>query len=452
MEPPPTHDAPPTAVHRFSSNPTKPDPPTPSTASARSSAPKTSPSNSTPSGADSLPDEKPKTRRRHDDDGSQKRRCVSTACIACRKRKSRCDGNTPSCAACATVYGTTCVYDPNSDHRRKGVYKKDADSLKTRSSTLQTLVSAILNYPADEVPDLIRQIRACDSLDKVADSISAREAGAHVDEDSEDSPIQHVDPLSFEHQLSSKTGELRIEDGSLRFIGGTSNLLYGDARGDADDTRDRAHVGQVGRDEAILSWTDATDNAEVVMHLLNMYFTWSVSLHEFGRQRLTRLARRHYSFFTTLSKSLFWRDFYQGRAHVEGQRTTEYCSALLVNAMLALGCHFSLSPAAREEVGDVASAGDHFFKEAKRLISDGDLYEDAKITTVQALALMSVREAGCGRESKGWVYSGISFRMACDLGLNYESDALAGSPTGALSEEEIDCRRITFWGCFLFDK
>ena len=35
-----------------------------------------------------------------------KRRCVSTACIACRRRKSKCDGNIPSCAACIGVYGT----------------------------------------------------------------------------------------------------------------------------------------------------------------------------------------------------------------------------------------------------------------------------------------------------------------------------------------------------------
>jgi hypothetical protein len=40
------------------------------------------------------------------DAASIKRRCVSTACIACRKRKSKCDGNTPSCAACSSVYGT----------------------------------------------------------------------------------------------------------------------------------------------------------------------------------------------------------------------------------------------------------------------------------------------------------------------------------------------------------
>jgi hypothetical protein len=35
-----------------------------------------------------------------------KRRCVSTACIACRRRKSKCDGNMPRCAACSSVYGT----------------------------------------------------------------------------------------------------------------------------------------------------------------------------------------------------------------------------------------------------------------------------------------------------------------------------------------------------------
>jgi hypothetical protein len=35
-----------------------------------------------------------------------KRWCVSTACIACRRRKSKCDGDTPSCAACSNVYGT----------------------------------------------------------------------------------------------------------------------------------------------------------------------------------------------------------------------------------------------------------------------------------------------------------------------------------------------------------
>lgn len=83
---------------------------------------------------------------------------------------------------------------------------------------------------------------------------------------------------------------------------------------------------------------------------------------------------------------------------------------------------------------------------------ENDEHAKPRLTTVQALSLMSVREAGCGREAKGWVYSGMSFRMACDLGLNLDSGTLPGSRESSLNEEEVDARRITFWGCFLFDK
>lgn len=47
-----------------------------------------------------------KKSRNSRDSAAIKRRCVSTACIACRRRKSKCDGNMPSCAACSSVYGT----------------------------------------------------------------------------------------------------------------------------------------------------------------------------------------------------------------------------------------------------------------------------------------------------------------------------------------------------------
>ena len=81
------------------------------------------------------------------------------------------------------MYNTECVYDLNSDHRRKGVYKKDIDNLKTRNSTLQTLIQAILNYPENEVADLVHQIRTCESLDTVAEAIIAKENGEEEDDD-----------------------------------------------------------------------------------------------------------------------------------------------------------------------------------------------------------------------------------------------------------------------------
>ncbi|KAL8666498.1 MAG: hypothetical protein Q9168_007474 [Polycauliona sp. 1 TL-2023] len=360
-----------------------------------------------------------------------KRRCVSTACIACRKRKSKCDGNTPSCAACASVYGTECVYDPNSDHRRKGVYKKDIDNLKTHNSTLQTLIQAILNYPEHEVPELIRHIRTCESLDTVAESIVSK--GRHLDNDEEaESPITDNEPLvgipRFEKELSGKMGELRLENGSTSFVGGTSNLVFLGSGVDNIHTVKGAAEHYQQQVNPVASWTEVTKDHDLIVHLMNMYFTW------------------HYTYFTTLSKSLFYRDFLLGLPPPGTRRAMEYCTPLLVNAMLALGCHFTSWPAARANPMDSATAGDHFSKEAKRLLMENDEHESPRLATVQALALMSVREAGCGREAKGWVYSGMSFRMAYDLGLNVDSGHLS------MDEEETDARRMSLWGCFLFDK
>ena len=101
----------------------------------------------------------------------QKRTCVSIACIACRKRKTKCDGAAPSCAACADIYGTKCIYDPHSDHRRKGACRKRREDMKACLLTLQIIFEAILNASDQEVPTVINKIRTCDSLDAIAMSI-----------------------------------------------------------------------------------------------------------------------------------------------------------------------------------------------------------------------------------------------------------------------------------------
>lgn len=352
-----------------------------------------------------------------------KRRCVSTACIACRRRKSKCDGNLPSCAACSSVYHTPCVYDPNSDHRRKGVYRKDVDTRRARNATLQTLIQAILNYDEEDAFELVRRIRSCDDLEEVAESvIAADKEGLAATTEDESTVAESAD--QFESELSGKMSEL-VLDGSRKFIGGTSNLIFLPPGSELCEFSLRPMDQGLGnpQDHSVTRWTRITDDERLISHLMTMYFSW------------------HYPFFTTLSKDLFYRDYVAGVS-------SQYCSSLLVNAMLALGCHFSSWEGAREDPRNSATAGDHFFKEAKRLLLENDEHENAKLCTVQAFALMSVREAGCGRESKGWVYSGMSFRMAFDLGLNLETGPAAQN----LTEEETDARKITFWGCFLFDK
>ncbi|PHH78593.1 hypothetical protein CDD80_6635 [Ophiocordyceps camponoti-rufipedis] len=403
---------------------------------SRASLPKGKPvlsSSSAPSSADASPPVAGpvcKQSRQAADPSGHKRRCISTACIACRKRKSKCDGALPSCAACASVYGTECIYDPSSDHRRKGVYRERADNIKARSSTLQIIVEAILGATEDDVDDVVKRIRASDNLDDFAQRIvDTNSRTVTPDQSDDDDEAVAFTSLQGETELARKMGELRLVNGSIRFIGGTSHLIY--LADPTDEPYADSYLRQQPHDlNPVTSWTRVTTDVALVIHLIEVYFNY------------------HYAYFTTLSKKLFWRDFSQG-AYGVGRGATAHCSPLLVNAILAIGCHFTDVAGAYATPGVSGTKGDHFFEEAERLLHANEEFAKPRLATVQALALMSVREAGCARESKGWGYSGMSFRMAQDLGLNLE---IHGASSQLMSDEEIDARKITFWGCFFFDK
>ncbi|KAK4897040.1 hypothetical protein LTR49_028070 [Elasticomyces elasticus] len=64
-------------------------------------------------------------------------------------------------------------------------------------------------------------------------------------------------------------GDLRLDDGSVRYIGGTSNLIHL-----AQDESNESIDEYSQQEDPITSWTKVTDDPELVVHLLNMYFTW----------------------------------------------------------------------------------------------------------------------------------------------------------------------------------
>jgi len=167
-------------------------------------------------------------------------------------------------------------------------------------------------------------------------------------------------------------------------------------------------------------WTTVTHDRELVEHLLALYFCWE------------------YPVFASLSKEHFLEDFRQG--------IPRYCSQLLVDALLALACRWSDRPSARADPKDGASAGDHFFSSALKLL---EAEEDHRVlTTIQALGIMSIREASCGRVSKSIFFSGQSMRLATEMGLHL--DAEGGDYEVADMDEAV--RGATFWGAFSLDE
>lgn len=164
------------------------------------------------------------------------------------------------------------------------------------------------------------------------------------------------------------------------------------------------------------SWTNITGDINLVLHLLALYFCWE------------------YPTFASLSKEHFLRDFQDGR-----QR---YCSPILVNALLALGCRFSTQPMTRADPNDPYTSGDHFFKESQRLFYQEN--DHHSLTTIQALGIMSIREASCGRDSESWYYAGQSIRLAIEMGLHRLHDQG--------DEDELAVQAATFWGAFALDQ
>lgn len=75
----------------------------------------------------------------------------------------------------------------------------------------------------------------------------------------------------------------------------------------------------------------------------------------------------------------------------------------------------------------------------------------SSIPTIQALLQQSAREIVFGRSSQGWLYGGMAFRMAFDMGIHLPSDKLQ-TFVKSLSNEDIEIRKRLFWSCYTFDK
>lgn len=168
----------------------------------------------------------------------------------------------------------------------------------------------------------------------------------------------------------------------------------------------------------IRSWTRVTDDIDFIQHLLQLYFGWQ------------------HSSFPVFSRRKFLEDLISG--------SPRFCSGLLLNAILSIGCAFSDRPEARTNPQDPSTAGNHFFAEVERLL---DLEEgDSKITTIQTLAVLSVRECGYLRDVKGWMYGSVALRALSEP--RYKDGR---NLTGNLDDPELEVWRATYWGLFCLD-
>ncbi|KAK4986997.1 hypothetical protein LTR50_004949 [Elasticomyces elasticus] len=359
---------------------------------------------------------------------ASQRKKVSTACLACRKRKTRCDGLQPECRTCQT-YGSSCVYNLERDSR-KTPSKAYISALKSRIKTLEDLLDTIVDAESSEARDeLLRRVRQ--------QRDSTREGSVIIGGDEEDVLLQDIvdangwasEEADALKDMTSLLAHLHVdESGTVYSVGATSNVFESKPlrRTSAASEQQPPEVMTVqfvsgGPPHTQLSPTSPDHVAQPVYltpmehHLLQLYFTWQHPVcHLFSRDR-------------------FMRDSTSGSGNC--------CSPLLLAAVLAVGAHYS----------DFISTeqGDVYFARAKKLL-EGEIERPSR-TTCQALVLMGTREAGCGRErGSGWLYAGMGFRMGIDLGIHLDPQKLRDQ--GYLSAEDVEERAFTFWGSFVSDR
>ena len=333
----------------------------------------------------------------------------------------QCDGGTPVCATCTAVYQTECHYDAESESRRSKIgpsstpalgTKRDASDAATpasqSSTSAETTIKSLLELPDDHVFELFRLIRSDPQLDLVSLAESWRKAILL----SPSTPLEH----------RSLQEDFRVLLGNPRASPSGNGKYFAYSARPVLLTEDDMLAGSRMRKRSLKSerqgttWTSVNCDLGFVQKLLHIYFRWS------------------HPFFVLLSHECFYTDFRAGKE--------KYCTPLLVNAICAYACHFIDDPLGRTDPSNYRTAGDHFFAEAKQLLFED---ETSRLTTAQALCVMSLREFSAGRESSGFSYIGRSIRMCVDLGLHLKQPAI---PTLGMTPSEIEVRKVTFWGCF----
>ncbi|KAF4418724.1 Nitrogen assimilation transcription factor nit-4 [Fusarium acutatum] len=125
-----------------------------------------------------------------------------------------------------------------------------------------------------------------------------------------------------------------------------------------------------------------------------------------------------------------------------------YASPLLLSAVLALAARYSDRVELRSDPLDQNTAGNALAEQAKMIL----FYESQapKVTTVQATALLGLREIATDKEALGWMYCGMAARMAFNLGLHLDRSHWVD--TGHITKDEAEVGTIVWWGCYVLDK
>ncbi|KAF1980348.1 hypothetical protein BU23DRAFT_444962 [Bimuria novae-zelandiae CBS 107.79] len=374
-----------------------------------------------------------------------KRRRINSACLTCRRKKTRCSGEKPVCGTCKQNKHQCAGY--GGDDTSPTEVSKDGKKVARRESTTATTPALQIKQEATSQPSRPQFPHTSSTASHTSDYSTSRRL--HRPHEENDAGLT----LSTRNRMPY-----------FRYFGPTAIMpgfkqMVVKVRGKQHST------GHTASDQIPVYDTSSMSPSPLITHLCKTFFT------HLGCN------------FPFLQKDRFMRDLEEKQV-----------DAILVDTVCALAARFSTNPlltGAPEGAKDeketakvhASEYGQAFAHRAKSAIPD--TFSCPNVAVVQAAVLLAYDEFGANRDSGLWMYLGIAIRMAQDLGMQtlqgikYEGregptpksvktePSSTRNPTQVITEaprkestdpEEEELRAVererldTFWSIFFLDR
>ncbi|KAK3391474.1 fungal-specific transcription factor domain-containing protein [Sordaria brevicollis] len=384
----------------------------------------------------------------------QVRHRASVACASCRERRIRCvvpEGES-GCTQCKKT-GAECIIR-NDDERRRPISKAYMSSLSNRITLLEEMLreKGVVPPPAVHPPKTRQEAKEMQEHEQHdvrfredfetpgpnqanssmgADTPSPPKFNAEeavptdlTEEETQTTPAPSNDSVLFPEFASQWNGDVRqflgvksrfsVMSGRLQFFGSTaSSHVHAQNTSQTNTPATIDHTSRVQRVIKILG-------AATHDHLMSCF--WG-----------------HYN----PAVQVVDREIFESGRKSQNPR---HYSVFLHITMLAAGYRFA--ERSREDVKRLILGNweSTFHRESKSML-DAELERPGGIPSIQALLILADLEFGAGRDSTGWMYSGMANRLAIDIGLHVPV------PTNnEILRAEEPLRRRVMTACVLFDR
>ena len=324
---------------------------------------------------------------------------VSEACEGCQRKRRRCTGNQP-CLLCLQS-NIDCVFAAKPDGRRKDARKRKVEDMQNDSDLLYDLLRSIRDSDDAGMKQILSVVRS---------NASVAEVKVHIKKQIIDAQLDDRDP----------SPELEDLDRTIDAVQQQATFLNTPMLDEFSSTRIGRSRARSYEEPPIMvpasPWTQVTRDDDLVSHLVSVWNSWDGNWYDY------------------IDLDLFLKDM---RA---GDLDCDYCSPMLVNALLAMSCFYSDYAESKTRRGKDSRLSLQFLGEATRLLADAG--DGPSLLKAQTMALLNMAFSLNGQDSVGYSYVKRAYAMCLEL------QSLAAKSKKPQDEKNQRTLHRACWGIF----